>query len=65
MKALKFLGIALLACGLMFTSCKKDNPQPSNNNTTVRVGRGKGLCRGHGRLLGQYPRLLPEDVGYD
>ena len=34
MKALKFLGIALLACGLMFTSCKKDNPKPSDNNSS-------------------------------
>lgn len=40
MKTLKFLGIALLACGLMFTSCKKDNPQP-DNNTTENPGGGE------------------------
>ena len=40
MKALKFLGIALLACGLMFTSCKKDNPQPSNNTSSSETPGG-------------------------
>lgn len=38
MKALKFLGIALLACGLMFTSCKKDNPEPTDNTSETPGG---------------------------
>lgn len=32
MKALRFLGIALLACGMMFVSCKKEE---TKTNTTV------------------------------
>lgn len=41
MKALKFLGIALLACGLMFTSCKKDNPKPTDNTSETPGGGGE------------------------
>ncbi|MBP5650807.1 MAG: hypothetical protein J6X01_07020 [Bacteroidales bacterium] len=41
MKALRFLGIALLACSMMFVSCKKDNPKP-DNNTTDNPGGGGG-----------------------
>lgn len=33
MKALRFLGIALLACTMMCVSCKKDKPTPSDNTT--------------------------------
>lgn len=41
MKALKFLGIALLACGLMFTSCKKDD-KTANNNSDQNENPGGG-----------------------
>ena len=52
MKTLKFLGIALLACGLMFTSCKKDNPQPDNNdNTTDNPGGGGGTTPTNGATI--------------
>lgn len=39
MKALKFLGIILLAGTMMCVSCKKDNPKPSDN-TTENPGGG-------------------------
>ena len=42
MKALKFLGIALIACGLMFTSCKKDNNTTTNNNNQSETPGGGG-----------------------
>ena len=38
MKALKFLGIALLACTMMCVSCKKDNPKPATATTTNPSG---------------------------
>ncbi|MBP5663803.1 MAG: hypothetical protein J6X16_05995 [Bacteroidales bacterium] len=42
MKALKFLGIALLACGLMFTSCKKDDKTANNGNNDQTENPGDG-----------------------
>ena len=42
MKALKFLGIALLACTMMCVSCKKDNPKPDDNTTENPGGGGGG-----------------------
>jgi hypothetical protein len=42
MKALRFLGIALLACSMMFVSCKKDNPKPDNNNNQSENPGGGG-----------------------
>lgn len=42
MKALKFLGIALLACGLMFTSCKKDDKTANNSSSSETPGGGSG-----------------------
>ena len=41
MKALRFLGIALLACSMMFVSCKKDKPQPDNSTSQQQQG-GQG-----------------------
>ena len=40
MKTLRFLGIALLACSMMFVSCKKDNPQPDNSTSQEQQGNG-------------------------
>ena len=40
MKALRFLGIALLACTMMCVSCKKDKPTPSDNTTENPSGGG-------------------------
>lgn len=51
MKALKFLGIALLACGMMFTSCKKDDTTANNNNNSGQSenpGGGGGTNPGGG-----------------
>ena len=41
MKALKFLGIALLACTMMCVSCKKDEPKPDDNTTDNPGGGGQ------------------------
>lgn len=41
MKALRFLGIILLACTMMCVSCKKDEPKP-DDNTTENPGGGGG-----------------------
>ena len=52
MKTLKFLGIALLACGLMFSSCKKDEPKPDNNdNTTENPGGGGSTTPTNGAAI--------------
>lgn len=51
MKALRFLGIALLACGMMFTSCKKDDTTANNNNNSGQSenpGGGGGTNPGGG-----------------
>ena len=45
MKALRLLGIALLACSMMFVSCKKDNPKP-DNSTSQQQGDGDGNTGG-------------------
>lgn len=37
MKALKFLGLAVLACGMMFVSCKKDNPKPDDSQSQYTI----------------------------
>ena len=51
MKALKFLGIALLACGLMFTSCKKDDKTADNNNNSENPGGGGGQTTPDGATI--------------
>lgn len=50
MKALRFLGIALLACTMMCVSCKKDNPKP-NDNTTENPGGGGDTPGGGGQTV--------------
>lgn len=51
MKALKILGIALLACTMMCVSCKKDNPKP-NDNTTENPSGGGNTPGGGGETPG-------------
>lgn len=48
MKALKFLGIILLACTMMCVSCKKDNPKPNDNTTENPSGGGNDNPGGGG-----------------
>ena len=52
MKALRFLGIALLACSMMFVSCKKDNPKPDNSTSQNETPGGNDNPGGGGETPG-------------
>ena len=51
MKALRFLGIILLACTMMCVSCKKDNPKPDDNTTENPGGGGENPGGGGGQTV--------------
>ncbi len=53
MKALRFLGIALLACSMMFVSCKKDDTNQNNSNNQSENPGGNGGNGGNGGGGGQ------------
>lgn len=71
MKALKILGIALLACSMVFVSCKKDNPKPDDQNKqytiTVKVNdEAMGMATGGGTYAANTSVTLKafENQGY-
>lgn len=51
MKALRFLGIALLACSMMFVSCKKDEPKPDDSTAQQQQGGGDNPGGGGGQTV--------------